>query len=125
MKAGLAFLFSAGMVLYVLYRAFVTFLIMPLTTSFWSLNGAYFVVLVLIAVASTVFSLTRLRILGASLAVLVGLAALSYWWFAICRMTYPIWSDFGWFVAPELGFSLAGICRWIVEEPARRFSRPA
>jgi hypothetical protein len=109
MRKGLELSLVAFMVIYVIYRVFVTFLILPLAGTLWSLSGIYFVVLVLMASASIVLSFKGRQALSVSLAVLVGLAGLSFWWFVICRSNHPIWSDFGWFVVPEVGFSLASL----------------
>ena len=117
MRNWIAVLFTALMVIYVVYRAAVTALFLPLTAPPWSPTGLYFVSLVLAAIASLVFSSRGSKVLSAWLAILVGLAAASFWWFVICRTIRPIWSDFGWFVIPELVFSIAGICKWIVQSP--------
>jgi hypothetical protein len=93
----------------VIYRTLVTLLILPLAGPLWSVTGIYFVVLVLVAIASIVFSFKKRQVLSMSLAALVGVAGLSFWWFAISRSNHPIWSDFGWFVVPEMGFSLASL----------------
>jgi len=83
----------ALMVIYVIYRAFVTFVILPFAGPLWTLTGIYFVLLLAIATASIVFRFRKRQVLSMSLAALVGFAGLSFWWFGICQSHDPIWSD--------------------------------
>jgi hypothetical protein len=97
----------------------VTALFLPFTAPLWSPDGIYFVLLIVLSMTSIVLIFKGLDVLSAWLAVFVGFVAVLYWWFAICRGSRPIWSDFGWFVVPELGFSIAGLGRWAIDSSKR------
>jgi DMSO/TMAO reductase YedYZ heme-binding membrane subunit len=112
--AGLA---SAVMIVYTIYRAFTTIVILPFVATSGSRSDIYFLLLVLLAAGITALSFTKRRGMAASLAAALGLVALFYWWVVICRASVPIWSDFFWLVVPEACFSLAGLCKWLVGRP--------
>lgn len=112
--AGLA---SAVMIVYTIYRAITTLVFLPFAGSLGSPTGIYFLLLVLLAAGTTALSFTRRKGMAASLASLLCLVAISYWWFFICRASIPIWSDFYWLVVPEVCFALAGLCKWMISRP--------
>lgn len=117
MKNIVAVLSSAVMVIYTLYRAFTTLVILPFSGSLKSSTGIYFLLLVFGAAGATALSFTKRRGIAASLAAVLGLVALLYWWVVICRTSVPIWSDFYWLVVPEVCFALAGLSKWMVSRP--------
>jgi len=108
---------SAVMIIYMLYRVFITLVFLPLAGSLRGPTGIYFLSLVLLAALAIGISFTKRKIVAASLASSLGLVAIFYWWFFICRASVPIWSDFYWFVVPEMCFALAGFCKWVVSRP--------
>jgi hypothetical protein len=112
MKAVLIILSSALMPAYVTYRAFATFVILPLSALLPSPIGIYFVLLTLIAAVATVLSFTRRKGMAATPAAIVGLVPLCRWFYII--HTAPVWTRtiFIWFVVPEVCFSLAGLSKW-------------
>jgi hypothetical protein len=117
MKAAFAGFASAIMIVYTLYRFITTVVFLPLAGPRWGSAGVYFLMLVLLAVATTTLSFTRHKGLAAIVASALGPIGLAYWWFVICHGATPIWSDFFWFVVPEVCFSLAGICKWLASRP--------
>jgi hypothetical protein len=124
MKNFLAVLSSMIMIAYVAYRAFTTFLILPLSEPLLSPDGMYFLLLVFVATVSTVLSFTSRNGLGASLAAVVGIAAFCFWVFVIIRSPWRTWSNFVWFLVPEVCFTLAALCKWWInrskpKQPAR------
>jgi len=115
MKTILTGLSSAVMVVYVMYRAFTTLVILPFVASPLSSSGIYFLSTILLATLITGLSLTRRNRVAFVLASLLLFAALFYWWLVICRRSTPIWPDFFWFVVPETCFAIAVLCRWLVD----------
>jgi hypothetical protein len=111
---------STVMIAFTIYRAFTTIVIMPFVSSFGSASGIYSLLFVLLAAGITALSFTRRRGVAASLASALCFVALFYWWVVICRASVPIWSDFLWLVLPEVFFSLAGLCKWLVGRPQSR-----
>jgi hypothetical protein len=107
------------LIAYLVYRAFTTFLIMPLVALPWSLSGAYFVVLFVFAVAIAVMSFRGTGYVVVPLAGVFAAIALSYWWLIVCRGGAPIWSDFGWLVLPEVCFAAAAVCRSLASPAGR------
>jgi hypothetical protein len=111
------------MAAYVLKGGFATLVILPFTMSPLSPGGFYFLLLVLLAAGATVLCFTRRKGIAASLAAVVGLLALVSW----CRVIFvaPVWtwSNFVWFVVPEVCFSLAALCNWLVQRPRVSASR--
>src|SRR6185437_1696421 len=103
---------SVIMVAYVVYRGFATFLILPFTESLRSPDGLYFLLLVFIAAVSTGLSFTPRRQIAASLAAVVGIAALCFWLSVIFRSPWRTWKNFVWFLVPEACFTFAGLCRY-------------
>lgn len=112
MKDNATILASLIMVVYVLYRAFTTLVILPFTEPLLSSGGIYFLFLVLMAIGATALSFTGRNGISASLAALVGLLALGSW----VRVIFfaPAWtrSNLVWFVVPEICFCIAGLCKW-------------
>jgi hypothetical protein len=78
-------------------------------------TGIYFLLLVLLAAGATALSFTRRKGVAASLASVVGIMALCFWLFIICTAPWRTWSNFIWFVVPEVCFSLAGLYKWWVD----------
>ncbi|WP_348269681.1 hypothetical protein P8936_15200 [Edaphobacter paludis] len=117
MKNIFAGLSSAVMIIYTIYRAFTTSVILPFVASSASRSGMYFLLLVLSAAGITALSFTTRKGLAASLACGLGLIALFYWWVVICRGSVSIWSDFYWLVIPEACFALAAVCKWLIDCP--------
>jgi hypothetical protein len=115
MKSLFVVLSSVVMAAYVLYRGFTTFLILPFTEPLLSPDGMYFLLLVFVAAISTILSFTPRRGGAASLAAVVGIAALCFWVFVIFRSPWRTWSNFVWFLVPEVCFALAGLCKWWVD----------
>ncbi len=115
MKNLFAVLSSVVMITYVAYRGFTTLFILPFTVHLFSPGGIYFLLLVLLAAGATVLSFTRYKGISASFAVVVGLLALGSWSRDI--LVAPVWtrSNFIWFVVPEACFTLAGLCKWLVD----------
>jgi hypothetical protein len=117
MRNILVALTSVIMVAYVLYRSFATLVILPLTESLFNKDGFRFLLLILLAAGATALSFTRRKGIAASIAAVVGLLALGLW----CRVIFvaPVWtwSDFIWFVLPEVCFSLAVLTNWLVQRP--------
>lgn len=117
MRSILVALTSVIMAAYVLYRCFTTLVILPFTGSLFSQDGFYFLLLILLAAGATALSFTRRKGIAASLAAVVGLVALGSW----CRVIFvaPVWtwSNFIWFVVPEVCFSLAVLFNWLVQRP--------
>jgi hypothetical protein len=103
---------SAIILLFLIYRSFTTFTILPLVAYRWSFLNAYFCLVLVLAFGVAALSLTRHKSLAGLLAILVGSAALAYWWLVICHGAKPIWSDFVWFVIPEILFTSAVVSRW-------------
>lgn len=114
MKDMFAVLASLIMVGYVLYRTFTTLMILPFTEPLLSADGLYFLSLVLIAIGATIISFTRRKGIAASLAGVVGLLALGFWMRVIFVAPVRTWSNLIWFVAPEVCFCSAGLCKWWV-----------
>jgi hypothetical protein len=117
MKTFYTGLFTAVMIVYTMYRAFTTLVILPFTGPLKSSTGIYSFVIVMAAAGITALSFTRQKGMAASLAFALSLISLAYWWVVICRATTPIWSDFYWLVVPESCFALAGVCKWLVSRP--------
>jgi hypothetical protein len=117
MKSIFLALLGVIMALFVVYRGFTTLVILPFTVPLFSPGGVYFLLLVLLAVGATMLSFTRRKGIAALLAAVVGLVALGSW----CRVIFvaPVWtwSNFVWFVVPEVCFSLAGLCKWLIARP--------
>jgi len=72
----------------------------------------YFITLFFLASLATVWSFTSRIWKSAYLALLIAIGALAYWWFGICRMRAPIWSDLKWFVIPNTIFAIAALMLW-------------
>jgi hypothetical protein len=117
MKSIFSGLSSAVMIVYTIYRTITTLVFLPFAGSLGSTTGIYFLLLVLLAAGTTALSFTKRKGMTASLASMLGLVAILYWWFVICRASAPIWSDFYGLVLPEMSFALAGLCRWLVSRP--------
>ena len=104
------------MVVYFLYRVLTTAAFGLLTgVFFYGHYGTYFLLLMLATVGAIVLTFTDRRGWAGLLSVVVGLGATTYWWFSICCAVRPIWYGIEWQVIPELIFSLAGVCRWLLE----------
>ena len=102
---------------YVVYRGFTTLVILPFTVPLFSPGGVYFLLLVLLAAGATVLSFTRHKGITASLAAVVGLVAFGSWCHDIFVAPVWTWSNFVWFVVPEVSFSLAVLFSWLVQRP--------
>lgn len=107
------------LITYLIYRAVMTFMIMPLVVLPWSFGGAYFVAVFLLALGIAVWSFRSKTPLVLMVAGLFTGMAFFYWWVVICRRGAPIWSDFGWLVVPEICFSLAVVVKWFVSVAGR------
>ena len=108
---------------YILYRGFTTLVILPFTASLFSPRSVYFLLLILLSACATVLSYTRHKGIAASLAALVGLVALGSWCRDIIVAPVWTWSNFKWFVVPEVCFSLAVFFSWSVQRPQNVGSR--
>ena len=106
-------------VVFLIYRSFTTLAILPLVSSRWNSTNVYFLLALLVAFVVAALSLTKHKRLASLLAIVVGSAALIYWWQVICRGTKPIWSDFLWFVVPEILFTSAVVGMWVTESRDR------
>ena len=114
MRSALAVLSLAVMVIYTAFRLFTTAVFLPLTATPSSdpTGYAYSLSLVILAITSTVLSsISRVKA-AAGIAIIVGLASVLFWWIIVCNRSVPIWSDFNWFVVPEITFALAAVSRW-------------
>jgi Na+/melibiose symporter-like transporter len=100
------------LVLYVVFRAFTTLVIMPFAVAAWDPTSIYFLTLLMVTVLTTILAFTRLRGATAVLALVVTAASLCFWWLVICNRGKPIWSDFKWTVVPEVCFGCAALLRW-------------
>jgi hypothetical protein len=114
MKSIFLALSSVIMAAYVVYRCFTTLVILPFAEPLMSRSGIYFLLLVLLAAGATALSFTPRIGMAASLASVVGIMALCFWLFVICTAPWRTWSNFVWFVVPEVCFSLAALCKWWV-----------
>jgi len=72
----------------------------------------YFIALLVLAILATAWAFTSRTGKSAYLGVSAFLGAIAYWWFGICRMRTPIWSDFKWFVIPTAIFAIAALTHW-------------
>ena len=108
--------FGTLMVVYFLYRV-LTMAAFGLLAGvfFYRHYGTYFLLLMLATAGAIVLTFIDRRGWAGLLSVVVGLGATSYWWFSICCAVHPIWYDFELQVVPELIFSFAGVCRWLLE----------
>lgn len=112
-------------IIYLGYRVFTTFAILPFVASPLSSSSLYFVAMLSLAIGITVISFLRRDALATVLAIVLCLAAFAYWWVAICRMSSPIWADFGWFVAPEIGFGIAILIRYMLTKHQGFLAEPS
>lgn|SRR5271154_1727158 len=118
MRKAAAFLSGIALIAYVIYRAFTTVVIMPLVAGLFSSTGIYFGLLLLLAIGTSILSFTRYKGVAGLLSIALGVSALLYWWIVICGRTNPIWTDFSWFVIPEMFFVAAVLSRWLLTPKA-------
>jgi len=114
MKSILAGLCSIAIIGYVVYRSFTTLMILPFVASGGSASGIYFLLLLLLAIGIVVLSFMKRGGVASALTLILCVTSLLYWWVVICRRSNPIWTDFGWFVVPEIFFASAVLTRWYV-----------
>jgi hypothetical protein len=114
------------MVAYVFYRALLTFVFLPLAGGFFYGHiGLLWVLLILASVGALVCSFFEKRLASCMLSALVGLAAISFWCFAVFRnRAYFSEGYFCWSVLPELLFAVCGITSWMIRRVAPRESQP-
>jgi len=95
------------MIGYLLYKGFTTIVFLPFAAG--GSFGAYIypVFVICLALACTVLSILRYQLAASCVAAVITIAAFSYWGFVISHGTKPIWSDFRWFVIPEICFAAA------------------
>jgi hypothetical protein len=119
MRSAIKIVASVVLVLYLTYRVFTTFLIMPLVVEPQSLGEFYFVAIFVFALVIAALSFRASSSVVVSLAGLFASIAFLYWWVIVCRRAAPIWSDFCWLVVPEVCFAVAVVGRSLVSREPR------
>lgn len=115
MRKIVVFLCGLISIAYVIYRAFTTFVILPLVAGPFSSQNLYFGFSILVAIGIAILSFTRHKGIAGTMAIVFGITTLVHWFLDVRRADPVwIWSDFVWFVVPEMFFVFAIICHWLV-----------
>lgn len=112
MKEGLVVFFGLVMVAYLLFLG-VAAAFLPLAGGFFYGHiGAYYVSLILIAVAAIALSFFEKRGLAGLLGVVELLIVISFW--CVGFRGFWDWSNFCWNVLPALVFAACAVANWIL-----------
>jgi hypothetical protein len=100
------------MIFILLWKAFELLVFAPLAGVEKVRDYLPFAIELLLGFISLILSLKKRHVASFAVACLLAFAALTYWWFVICRTGNPIWSDFEWLTVPDFLFAAAVLLRW-------------